>query len=203
MNGAPPLARADWSADGTARCDWPSRLSIARGGGGSSGSHSLPLRERVPKLSRAGRGRGLDGRRDRAARPRGRPQPGAGPGAMPPHVPCPHHSPLGPPRCHPAPHRGLQLGTLRWCHRHPMAVPGAPCALRHPLVPRVPGAVPGTQPRAWGQPQAAGQGLNQAVRGSQSPEEGSGETPTPCPWHSARLRAAPRRAGGGDPVPAP
>lgn len=131
MSGAPPLACADWSADRTARCDWPSRLSIAPGGGGPSGSHSLPLRERVPKLSRAGRVRGLDGRRDGATRPRGRPQPSAGPGAMPPRVPCPRHSPLGPPQprgvtqCHPV----SPSATPEPAACHPAAVPPPPHGL--------------------------------------------------------------------------
>lgn len=175
MSAAPPLARADWSEDGTARCDWPNRLSIAPGGGGPSGSHSLPLRERVPKLSWAGRVRGLDGRRDGTAGPRGRPQPSAGPGAMPPRVPCPRHSPLGTlqPRgvtqCHPAP-----------AACHPAAVPpplhgcpwGAPCPASPSCSPRPRGSARDT---AQGTGAAAGSRPGTEPSGEGLPEPGGGE----------------------------
>lgn len=200
MSGAPPRARADWPAASAARCDWPSCLSIAPREGRAVGLPFTPVAGACPEAKQV----------------RPRPWPGweTGPGwgaSGPPSAecrsrsgatPCPPFPTTAPPPsslCHPVPHRGLQVVTLRRCHRHPVA---SRCRPRGILCPSSPACPPWPRGSAQGfaqglgrggQPEAAGRGPSQAVRGSRSQEQGSRETPRPCPRRRARRRAASRR----------
>lgn len=185
-----------------------------RGRGGPSGSHSLPLRERVPKLSRSGRVRGLDGRRDPGwgasgppsaecrSRSDATPCPPFPTTAPPPIIAVSPSATPGPAGCHPAavppPSRGLALPSPR----HPV-----------PLVTRVPPVAPGQRPGlcpgagAWGAAGGSWPGAEPSGEGLTQP--GGGE-----PGDPKAVPAAPREAPscleahvacrrGGVPAPAP